>query len=111
MVSKAETSIIQVVTTTETREDAERIARTLVEKRLAACAQVSGPIKSYYWWKEEVEAAEEWQCKLKTSLDKYKEVEKALCEIHPYDVPQILALPVVEALEDYAKWLRENLGP
>ncbi len=57
---------IQVITTVETREDAERIAKAMVESRLAACAQVAGPITSTYWWKGRIEDATEWQCLLKT---------------------------------------------
>ncbi len=60
---------IQVVTTTERREDAERIARALVEQRLAACAQVSGPITSTYRWQGEIETAQEWQCRAKSRRD------------------------------------------
>jgi len=53
---------IQVVTTTDKKEDADRIARTLVEKRLAGCIQILGPIVSTYWWKSNIETAEEWLC-------------------------------------------------
>ena len=64
-------SYIQVVTTAEKREDAEKIARAVVEKRLAGCVQILGPVTSIYWWKGNVETAEEWQCVMKSRSDLY----------------------------------------
>jgi len=98
-----------VVTTTETREDAEKIAKDLVEKRLAACAQIVGPIVSTYWWKENVETAEEWQCLLKSKKSLYDDVEKAIKMIHPYETPEIIALPIVSGSDDYLEWLNAEL--
>lgn len=98
-----------MVTTTETREDAEKIAKDLVEKRLAACAQIVGPIVSTYWWKENVETAEEWQCLLKSKKSLYDDVEKAIKMIHPYETPEIIALPIVSGSDDYLEWLNAEL--
>ena len=100
---------IQVVTTTETKEDAEKIAKALVEKRLAACAQLVGPIVSTYWWKDNVETAEEWQCLIKSKKSLYDEVEKAIKMIHPYETPEIIALPIVSGSNDYLEWLNSEL--
>ncbi|UCF57110.1 MAG: divalent-cation tolerance protein CutA, partial [Deltaproteobacteria bacterium] len=69
---------IQLFTTTEKRDDAEIIAREVVEKRLASCAQVLGPIKSTYWWKEKIEQTEEWLCIMKSRSDLYDELEEAI---------------------------------
>ena len=96
---------IQVVTTTEHREDAERIARTLVEERLAACVQVVGPISSTYRWRGAIETAQEWQCWAKSRRDLYDEIEKTIRRIHPYEVPEILAMPVLAGNASYLKWL------
>ncbi len=101
--------LIVVITTTEKQEDAEKIAKDLVKERVCACAQVFGPIKSWYWWKGKVESSIEWQIKLKTTSEKYEEVEKALKAIHPYDIPQIVALPVVDAFKAYSDWIVDNL--
>ena len=79
---------IQVVTTTEKRQDAEKIAKALVERRLAACAQIVGPIVSTYWWKDNIETAEEWQCLIKSKKSFYSEVEKAIKVLHPYETPE-----------------------
>lgn len=102
-------TFIQVVTTVEKREDAQRIARVLVEKRLAACAQVVGPVTSTYWWEGRVEVAEEWQCLLKTREDRFGALEQAIREIHPYEVPEIISMPLVQVSSAYREWLRREL--
>jgi len=101
---------IQVVTTVADRENADRIAMALVESRLAACVQVAGPITSTYRWQGKIETAEEWQCWAKTDRRLFAEVERAIRAIHPYDVPEILALPVLAGGADYLKWLDEALA-
>ncbi|MEN6450291.1 MAG: divalent-cation tolerance protein CutA [Thermoguttaceae bacterium] len=100
---------LQVVTTIERREDAQRIARVLVESRLAACVQVLGPIASTYRWQGKVETAEEWQCSIKTRRDCYPAVEQAIRKLHPYEVPEIVALPIVAGGADYLAWLDEQV--
>ena len=96
---------IQVVTTTEKRQDAEKIARFLVDEKLAACVQIVGPITSIYRWHGHVETAEEWQCLIKTRQDLYDDIEKAIKSIHPYEVPEIIALPLSNVSRDYREWL------
>ena len=91
------------------REDAARIARGLVERRLAGCVQIIGPISSTYWWQGEVETAEEYLCLVKSSRDAYPELEAAIRELHPYDVPEILAHPVVAGSQPYLDWLAGEL--
>ena len=100
---------IQVITTTESRADAEKIARVLVEKRLAGCVQILGPVTSTYWWKEKIEMAEEWFCLIKTSKDIYQNVESEILRVHPYKVPEILAIPVIGGSRDYLSWLDSEL--
>ena len=104
------TETVQVVTTIETKSDAQAIARAVVEKRLAACVQIIGPITSTYWWDGEIEAAEEWLCLIKSRADLFEQLEAAIKEVHPYDVPEILAVPVVAGSEDYLGWLDRELG-
>ncbi len=96
---------IQVITTTALREEAERIARELVEARLAACAQILGPITSTYRWQGKIETSEEWQCWIKTRGELFEQVEQAIRRIHPYEVPEILAVPVVAGSASYLAWL------
>jgi periplasmic divalent cation tolerance protein len=105
------TPYLEVITTTETKSDAERIAKALVRERLAACAQISGPIQSIYWWQGKMESAEEWRCIFKTSQALYSQVEDAVRAEHAYAVPQIVALPIVEGSKDYLNWLERELQP
>jgi periplasmic divalent cation tolerance protein len=105
------TEFIQVFTTTEKIGDAEIISKEVVEKRLAACAQVIGPIKSTYWWKEKVEQTEEWLCIMKSKRDLYAELEKAIKGIHPYEVPEIVAVPIVSGSQSYLEWLEQEVIP
>ena len=99
---------IQLFTTTESRDDAEMISRAVVEKRLAACAQVLGPITSTYWWKEEIEKTEEWLCIMKSRRDLFHELEEAIKSIHPYEVPEIVAAPIVLGSSSYLEWLGQE---
>jgi periplasmic divalent cation tolerance protein len=100
---------IQVITTAEKKGDAERIAEALVERRLAGCVQIVGPIVSTYWWKENIVKAKEWLCLVKSKKDLYEELEKSIKEIHPYETPEITALPIITGSKDYMKWLSNEL--
>ena len=100
---------IQITTTTGKRQDAEQIAAELVSRRLAGCAQVSGPIVSTFRWQEKIETAEEWVCTIKTSRAQFDAIQKALGEIHPYEVPEIIATPIVEGNAAYLEWLGEQV--
>ena len=102
---------IQLSTTTEKKEEAEIISRQVVEKRLAACVQIIGPITSTYWWKEKVEQTEEWLCIMKSKRDLYKDLEQAIMSIHPYEVPEIVAVPIVAGSQSYLEWLEQEVKP
>lgn len=102
--------ILAVFTTVSTADQAEALARATVERRLAACVQVEA-IHSTYHWQGKVASASEMRLMLKTSRSLYPALEAALRELHPYDVPAIFALPVSEALPEYAAWLQESLQP
>jgi len=102
---------IQVSTTTESREDAGRIAAALVERGLAGCVQVIGPIASTYRWQGKIETATEWLCLIKTSRDAYDRVEKSIRELHPYEVPEIIAVPLTQGSRNYLAWLGEQILP
>ena len=98
-----------LTTTTERREDAERIAARLVSDRLAACVQIAGPITSTYWWKGKIETASEWLCLIKTRRVLYPAVEAAIRAVHPYEVPEIVALPIVAGSRAYLEWIRAEV--
>lgn len=96
---------LQVMTTVARKDDAERIARALVEDRLAACVQILGPITSLYRWQGAPETSEEWLCLIKSRQERYAQIEEAIRRLHPYEVPEILAVPVVAGSGDYLAWL------
>ena len=100
---------MQVFTTTEKKEDAEKIAKALVEKRLAGCIQIVGPVASTFWWKGNVETAEEWLCFIKSKKLLYEKLEKVIKEIHPYETPEIIAMPIVAGSKEYLEWLSSEL--
>ena len=104
------TDYIQVLTTIERREDAEAIARALVEERLAACVQIVGPITSIYRWQGNINTAQEWQCSAKSRRDLYNRIEEAIRRLHPYQVPEIIAIDVAAGSAEYLGWLDEEVG-
>jgi len=100
---------IQVVTTTSTKAEAQRIAEVLLERRLSACVQILGPMESTYWWEGKRERAEEWLCLIKTKDDLYPQVEETIREVHPYEVPEIIALPITAGYRGYLRWMEGEL--
>ena len=100
---------IQISTSTESKEDAEKIAREVVEKRLAACVQITGPITSIYWWKDTIEKENEWLCIMKSTKELYDELEKAIKGIHPYEEPEIAAVPIVTGSLGYLEWIEKEV--
>ena len=104
------TEAIQVVTTAATKAAAQAIATAVVARRLAACAQLIGPITSTYWWQGQIETAEEWLCVMKSRQDLYEALEQAIRQVHPYEVPEILAIPVVLGSQDYLEWMDRELA-
>ncbi len=99
---------ICIYTTTETAEQAGAIAHALVEKRLAACVQVQGPIRSTYWWQGKIDASDEWLCVAKSTEEKYAEAEAAIRSLHSYDEPEVIAVPIVAGSASYLDWLRKQ---
>jgi len=104
------TEIIQVSTTIDKKEDAERISKAIVENRLAACVQISGPITSIYWWKDNMEETEEWLLTMKTRKEIYPRLEQAIKNFHPYEVPEIVAVPIIAGSKDYLDWVEKETG-
>jgi periplasmic divalent cation tolerance protein len=100
--------LVEVRTSVASRDDADRLARDVVAARLAACAQVTGPVTSYYHWKGALERSEEWQCHLKTTRTRWPDVERFLRENHPYELPEIVMLPLAGS-EAYLDWVRDEV--
>ena len=102
-------SYIQITTTTETKEQAQTIAQHLVAEKLVACVQITGPIASIYRWKGKVETASEWLCLIKTRDNLYNKVEAAIKSLHPYETPEIIAVPIVKGSKEYLNWIEDEL--
>ncbi|NJP99488.1 divalent-cation tolerance protein CutA [Streptomyces zingiberis] len=101
---------LTVMTTTDSAEKAEALARGAVEARVAACAQISAPVTSVYHWDGAVETAREWQVLLKTASVRFSELETYIRSVHDYDVPEIIATPVTHGGEDYLAWIAAETG-
>ena len=98
-----------VLTTAGTREEAAKIARALVDRRLAACVNLTGPIQSVYRWKGEVETAEEWLLLAKTTVAAVDQVRAAIQELHSYELPECIVLPIEGGSQEYLAWIGENV--
>ena len=98
-----------ILTGTSSRVEAQSIADAAVEQRLAAAAQVIGPVGSTYRWKSRMEHAEEWLCLLKTGAELYAEVERLIQSLHSYELPGILAIPIAGGSERYLEWFAQEL--
>ena len=103
------TEYIQVMTTVELKSDAEKIAKILVEKRLAACVQILGPMTSYFQWQGKLDSAVEYLCLIKSREDLFTRLETEIIKQHPYDVPEILAVPITKGTQGYLNWLASEL--
>ena len=96
---------LMAMTTTDAREDAERLARDLVERRLAACVQVLGPISSTYRWQGAIETADEWLCIIKTTAARFDALSAHIETNHGYETPELTAVPVDHGSPGYLAWL------
>jgi periplasmic divalent cation tolerance protein len=104
------TDKIVVLSTCESEEQAERIARHLIEKKLAGCVNISGKIRSIYRWKDAVEDAAEFLLIIKTRRDLFPKIRAEIAAIHSYEVPELIALAVVDGSDSYLAWLDRELG-
>ena len=104
------TDKIVVLSTCASREEAEKLARAVVEQRLAACVNVLPGIQSYYRWQGKLESAVECLLIIKSSRERFDLLRDALEKAHSYEVPEIIALPVVEGAANYLNWLHANLA-
>ena len=100
------TDVLLTLCTCPDADRAHAIACTLVEERVAACVNVGAPVTSVYRWEGRVETAAEVLLLIKTTRDRYPALEQALRRLHPYEVPEIIAVPVEQGLRDYLDWVR-----
>ncbi len=101
---------IQVLISIDSQDAARELQRLLVDHRVAACVQVLGPISSTYWWEEEMEDVQEWLCLAKTQARLYEKLESLVKENHPYETPEIIAIPIVAGNRGYLEWIEAETG-
>lgn len=99
----------QVFITTPTQVSAKSICQKLLRERLIACAQIFGPLRSSYWWGGEINRSKEWLCIVKTDRRHYRKMEDRIKQLHPYEIPEIIGLPIVVSLAEYRNWLKKEL--
>ena len=99
-----------VLSTAGSREEAEKIAQALVERRLAACVNLVGPIQSVYRWQGKVETAAEHLLVIKTTAGLFDAVAKAIRELHSYELPECIQLPIEAGSAEYMKWIEESVA-
>ena len=101
--------VVVFVTAKNTRE-ANKISRKLLEEKLIACANVVQGVRSFFWWQGKIDAAQEVLLVLKTKRHLFKKLIETVKSVHSYDVPEIIALPIIEGDGDYLRWLDDSLG-
>lgn len=99
-----------VLTTTGSKAEAQKIGRELVDRKLAACVNVVGPIESVYRWKGAVETSEEFLCIVKTTATAAEKMKTAILELHSYELPEVLVLSIEDGSEKYLQWIDENVS-
>ena len=99
-----------VLITCPDKQTAEEIAELLLRRRLAACVNVIPGVKSSFWWEGTIEEAEEFLLLAKTRVELLGRLEEVVRDAHPYEVPEVVALPIIASLSSYADWVRHETG-
>lgn len=102
---------LQVTTTLADRETARELATAVVVQRLAACAQVVGPIESVFRWDGEVQTEAEWYCVMKTTAERFAALTEWIDARHPYDTPELVASAIVAGAPAYLQWIAAETAP
>jgi periplasmic divalent cation tolerance protein len=109
-VKELQNTYVIVVVTTTSKQEAEKIAQQLLKERLIACANITGPVSSLFHWSGKLEKAEEYLIFMKSRKDLFEKLTETVKALHSYDVPEILALTVVDGSEAYLGWLESRLA-
>ena len=104
-------SALLVITNLPDRPSAERLADALLAKRLAACVNILAPCRSVYRWKDEVQHDEEHPVLVKTTAERYAELEAGIRALHPYELPEIIAVAIERGLPGYLAWVAAETSP
>ena len=105
------TGTIVILSTCASADEADKLARLLVERRLAACVNVVPGIRSFYRWEGAIETGSEWLLLIKSSRHLFEALSEVLRGAHSYEVPEVIALDIVAGSSKYLDWLRNNIGP
>lgn len=105
-----EIPVVQITTTVSSQEEACSIAEAVVDRKLAACAQVTGPIESFYVWKGEQCRETEWRISMKTLKTLERNLMDLIGELHPYETPELISIKVETVSEAYLEWMLHSLG-
>ena len=97
-----------MLTTCGSKDEAQRIGRALVERRVAACVNIIAPVESIYRWEERVESATEWLLLIKSTAEKSAVVCNAIRELHSYDLPECIVFSIEDGSAEYLKWIGES---
>ena len=99
---------VQILTAVSSKKEAQRIANLLIEKNLAACVQILGPMESVYKWKGKKEKAKEFLCLIKSLNNKSKLIIKEIKSLHSYETPEIIVMPIIGGNQDYFRWMEKE---
>ncbi|MBU0604715.1 MAG: divalent-cation tolerance protein CutA [Candidatus Omnitrophica bacterium] len=100
---------IVIFVTCPSKREADSIAGSLLKKRFVACANIINKVESKFWWNGKIDKACETLIVLKTAGNKFKAVEKEVRRLHSYEVPEIIAIPILALSEDYGRWIRDSV--
>jgi len=99
-----------IISTASSRDEAQHIARALVDRKLVACVNIVGPIESIYRWKGEIENSQEFMLLMKTESDRFDRVREAVKALHSYEVPEVIQVPIENGLPAYLEWISGSVG-
>lgn len=99
---------IVVLITTSTEKEAKKISDKLLDKKLVACVNIVKKVNSFFWWKNKIESANEILLMAKTKINLFNDIVKLVKTLHSYEVPEIIAVPIINADENYLDWIKEN---
>jgi periplasmic divalent cation tolerance protein len=100
---------IVVLVTASDMEEAEKIVKTVLDERLIACANIIGPVYSFFWWQGRIDTAQEHLILMKTKRDLFNKLSERVKALHSYQIPEIIAVPIIEGFEPYMEWLKAVL--
>jgi periplasmic divalent cation tolerance protein len=101
---------ILVLVTASGKSEVEKIVHTLLEEKFIACASIFGPIFSHFWWQGKIDSAEEYLVFMKSEEHLFERLAERVKQLHSYEVPEIIALPIIKGFKPYLKWLSESLS-